>query len=82
MEGVLSRPPNYQQGRKCASFKLMHRLVANCSMVKLNALEQEMIENPCEGDMLMYENIFVDYGEHPIYWLFEVIEVSRRSLMD
>ena len=49
------KPPNYAQGRKCQSFKMMHKLVSNCSKAQLRALEQEIKEKTQYNDVLMFD---------------------------
>ena len=78
----VEKPLNYVQGSKCKCFKMQCKLVANCRIADKLRLDKELATTPSQRDILRYQNIIEPVSGAPIYMLFEVIEVSRKSRED
>lgn len=69
------------KGRKCTSFKLICKLQSLGDLSHLKDLEQELLYNKVDS-ILECKSVQHPCHAYPIYMLFEVIHVQRKTVQD
>jgi len=84
IEDVTVKPVNYKQGSKCKNFSYICKLQSFGDYTQYQALQEEMeLENSQYiRDINQYRNSHDAESGFPIYVLFEVIHVLRKTSYD
>ena len=77
------KSPDYKQGNKCDNFVFKCKLQSIGDFADLKRLETEVtLSNQYPKDVLQYKHIIDPDSGYPIYMLFEVLHVHRKTVRD